>query len=39
MPKHHETWGIQFVHNGRSHGPDKRVQQITKNLMNKWAGL
>ncbi len=27
---------LPFVHNGRPHGPDKRVQQITKNLLEKW---
>jgi len=27
---------VPFVHNGKSHGPDKRVQQITKNLFDRW---
>jgi len=30
---------LPFVHNGRPHGPDKRVQQITKNLLAKWCGI
>ncbi|MCE9567800.1 MAG: hypothetical protein K8U57_37855 [Planctomycetes bacterium] len=30
---------LPFVHNGRPHGPDKRVQLITKNLLAKWCGL
>lgn len=29
---------IPFVHNGRSHGPDRRVQQITTNLLQRWIG-
>ena len=29
---------VPFVHNGRSHGPDKRVQRITKNLFDRWKG-
>jgi hypothetical protein len=29
---------IPFVHNGRSHGPDERVQRITKNLCERWRG-
>ncbi|MBA4190365.1 MAG: hypothetical protein C0467_20450 [Planctomycetaceae bacterium] len=29
---------LPFVHNGRPHGPDKRVQQITKNLLARWIG-
>lgn len=28
---------LPFVHNGRPHGPDRRVQQITKNLLAKWT--
>jgi hypothetical protein len=27
---------LPFVHNGRPHGPDQRVQRITKNLLEKW---
>lgn len=27
---------IPYVHNGRSHGPDRRVQRITQNLMDRW---
>jgi hypothetical protein len=27
---------IPFVHNGRPHGPDPRVQRITKNLCDRW---
>jgi N,N-dimethylformamidase beta subunit-like protein len=27
---------LPFVHNGRPHGPDKRVQQITRNLLERW---
>jgi hypothetical protein len=27
---------VPYVHNGKSHGPDPRVQRITKNLMEKW---
>jgi hypothetical protein len=27
---------IPFVHNGRPHGPDARVQRITKNLCDMW---
>jgi hypothetical protein len=27
-----------FVHNGRPHGPDPRVQRITKNLLSRWVG-
>ena len=27
---------VPYVHNGRGHGPDARVQRITKNLMEKW---
>ena len=26
-----------FVHNGRPHGPDRRVQQITRNLLQRWT--
>ncbi len=29
---------LPYVHNGRPHGPDKRVQHITKNLLAKWIG-
>jgi hypothetical protein len=29
---------LPYVHNGRPHGPDERVQQITKNLFDKWKG-
>ena len=29
---------LPYVHNGRPHGPDRRVQQITKNLLAKWVG-
>ncbi len=29
---------LPYVHNGRPHGPDKRVQQITANLLAKWCG-
>jgi len=29
---------LPYVHNGRPHGPDKRVQRITKNLFDKWRG-
>ncbi len=29
---------LPFVHNGRPHGPDKRVQKITENLLAKWTG-
>lgn len=29
---------LPFVHNGRGHGPDKRVQRITQNLMDRWRG-
>jgi len=28
---------LPFVHNGRPHGPDKRVQLITSNLLAKWT--
>jgi hypothetical protein len=28
---------LPFVHNGRPHGPDKRVQAITKNLLDRWV--
>lgn len=27
-----------FEHNGRPHGPDRRVQQITHNLLRRWTG-
>jgi hypothetical protein len=27
---------VPYVHNGKSHGPDRRVQRITKNLFEKW---
>lgn len=27
---------LPFVHNGRPHGPDPRVQRITKNLFDRW---
>jgi hypothetical protein len=30
---------LPYVHNGRPHGPDRRVQQITRNLLAKWCGL
>ena len=29
---------LPYVHNGRPHGPDKRVQRITKNLFERWRG-
>jgi hypothetical protein len=29
---------LPFVHNGRPHGPDRRVQRITKNLFDRWRG-
>lgn len=29
---------LPYVHNGRSHGPDKRVRTITANLLAKWCG-
>lgn len=29
---------LPYVHNGRPHGPDKRVQTITANLLAKWCG-
>jgi hypothetical protein len=29
---------LPFVHNGRPHGPDRRVQQITHNLLRRWTG-
>lgn len=29
---------VPYVHNGRSHGPDTRVQRITKNLFERWKG-
>ena len=29
---------LPYVHNGRPHGPDARVQRITKNLLDKWCG-
>ena len=29
---------LPFVHNGRPHGPDARVQKITANLLAKWCG-
>jgi hypothetical protein len=29
---------LPFVHNGRPHGPDRRVQKITANLLAKWTG-
>jgi hypothetical protein len=28
---------IPFVHNGRPHGPDARVQRITGNLLDRWV--
>jgi hypothetical protein len=28
---------VPYVHNGRSHGPDKRVQRITTNLLDRWV--
>ena len=27
---------VPYVHNGKGHGPDKRVQRITKNLFDRW---
>ncbi|MBP3960774.1 hypothetical protein J8F10_36600 [Gemmata sp. G18] len=29
---------LPYVHNGRPHGPDARVQGITANLLAKWTG-
>jgi hypothetical protein len=29
---------LPYVHNGRPHGPDQRVQKITANLLAKWIG-
>jgi hypothetical protein len=29
---------LPYVHNGRPHGPDKCVQQITRNLLARWTG-
>jgi hypothetical protein len=29
---------LPYVHNGRPHGTDHRVQRITKNLLDKWTG-
>jgi hypothetical protein len=29
---------LPYVHNGRPHGPDKRVQKMTENLLAKWVG-
>jgi hypothetical protein len=29
---------LPFVHNGRPHGPDARVQKITRNLLQNWIG-
>ena len=29
---------LPYVHNGRPHGPDKRVQTIAANLLAKWCG-
>lgn len=29
---------LPYVHNGRPHGPDSRVQKITANLLAKWCG-
>lgn len=29
---------LPHVHNGRPHGPDPRVQRITRNLFEKWRG-
>lgn len=29
---------LPHVHNGRPHGPDERVQRITRNLFDKWKG-
>jgi hypothetical protein len=29
---------LPYVHNGRPHGPDPRVQKITANLLEKWCG-
>jgi hypothetical protein len=28
---------LPYVHNGRPHGPDKRVQKITANLLARWC--
>ena len=28
---------LPYVHNGRPHGPDARVQRITKNLLDRWV--
>lgn len=28
---------LPFVHNGRPHGPDPRVQRITKNVLDRWV--
>ncbi|MBA4066887.1 MAG: hypothetical protein C0501_24905 [Isosphaera sp.] len=29
---------LPFVHNGRPHGPDRRVQKVTENLLARWVG-
>ncbi|OWK43498.1 N,N-dimethylformamidase beta subunit family domain-containing protein [Fimbriiglobus ruber] len=29
---------VPYVHNGKSNGPDARVQRITRNLFEKWRG-
>lgn len=29
---------LPYVHNGRPHGPDRRVQRITSNLLARWLG-
>lgn len=29
---------LPYVHNGRPHGPDPRVQRITRNLFKRWIG-
>jgi hypothetical protein len=29
---------LPYVHNGRPHGPDRRVQRMTRNLLDRWCG-
>ncbi len=29
---------VPYVHNGKPHGPDRRVQRITANLFERWRG-
>ncbi|HJZ53488.1 MAG TPA: N,N-dimethylformamidase beta subunit family domain-containing protein [Gemmataceae bacterium] len=29
---------LPYVHNGRPHGPDKRIHRITNNLLSRWVG-